>query len=64
MIILDKVPCHPWQGHASDRIAILSKNQSFKFADTCDTVPNLWSLGLAWDITNGKKIDLDASVAG
>ena len=50
------------RGSPRDRVAILSKGQSFKIADTCDDMPDVWTLGLYWDVTNGKDIDLDASV--
>ena len=30
------------KGSPYDRIAIMSKNQSFKIADTCDSLPDMW----------------------
>jgi stress response protein SCP2 len=46
----------------SDCVSILRKNQSFKIADCCDNVVDRFTIGLAWDVTNGKNIDLDASI--
>jgi tellurium resistance protein TerZ len=50
------------KGKKSDRIAIMSKGQSFQIADTCDKMPDQFCVGLHWDITEGKNIDLDAGV--
>ncbi len=50
------------RGSAQDRVAILSKGQSFKIGDTTDHVPDVWVMGLHWDVTDGVNIDLDASV--
>jgi hypothetical protein len=52
------------KGTTSDRIAILSKHQYFKIADTCDHIPDVWALGVYWNVPSGKKVDLDASVVG
>lgn len=52
------------KGAKKDRIAILSKGQSFKIADTCESLPDLWCLGLFWNVTQGVNIDLDASIVG
>jgi len=41
--------------------AVLAKGYGFKIADCCDTVPDHFTCGLAWDVTNGVNIDLDAS---
>jgi len=41
--------------------AVLAKGYGFKIADCCDTVPDTFTCGLAWDVTNGVNIDLDAS---
>lgn len=41
--------------------AILTKNLGFKIADCSDNVADNFTLGLAWDVTNGVEIDLDAS---
>mmetsp|Transcript_47433 Transcript_47433/g.80945 ORF Transcript_47433/g.80945 Transcript_47433/m.80945 type:complete len:571 (-) Transcript_47433:194-1906(-) len=41
--------------------AVLSKGVGFKVADCTDTIADNFSLGLAWDMTGGKAIDLDAS---
>jgi stress response protein SCP2 len=46
----------------SDRVSVLRKNQSFKIADCCDNVPDNFTVGLAWDVTQGCNIDLDASI--
>lgn len=42
--------------------AVLNKSQGFKIADCCDDIPDQYVMGLAWDVTNGVNIDLDASV--
>lgn len=41
--------------------AVLSKGLGFKIADCTDNIADNFSLGLAWDMTGGKPIDLDAS---
>jgi hypothetical protein len=41
--------------------AVLNKGLGFKIADCTDNIADNFSLGLAWDVTNGKAIDLDAS---
>ena len=41
------------KGSRTDRIAILSKGQSFKIADVCDTIPDRFCVGLHWDVTEG-----------
>ena len=41
--------------------AVLAKGYGFKIADCCDTVPDHFTCGLAWDVTDGVNIDLDAS---
>jgi len=46
----------------SDRVSVLRKNQAFKISDCCDNVPDRFTVGLAWDVTGGKNIDLDASI--
>lgn len=42
--------------------AVLTPGAGFKIADCCDDIPDHFMLGLAWDITNGANIDLDAGV--
>ena len=41
--------------------AVLAKGYGFKIADCCDTVPDNFTCGLSWDVTDGVNIDLDAS---
>lgn len=47
-----------------ERIAIMRKGSAIRIADYCDvkgTIPERVVFGLAWDVTNGTNIDLDAS---
>jgi len=41
--------------------AVLNKSFGFKIADCTDNVADNFTMGLAWDVTGGKAIDLDAS---
>lgn len=41
--------------------AVLGKGMGFKIADCTDDVADKFTLGLAWDVTGGRPIDLDAS---
>lgn len=41
------------KGSRTDRIAILSKGQSFKIADVCDNIPDRFCVGLHWGVTEG-----------
>ena len=41
---------------------IMKGGVCYKIADTADDIPDHYAMGLAWDVTDGKKIDLDASV--
>merc|ERR1712038_1440235 len=47
-----------------ERIAIMRKGSAIRIADYCNvkgTIPERVVFGLAWDVTNGVNIDLDAS---
>ena len=48
----------------NERIAIMRKGGTIRVRDYCNTpeLPQTLVLGLHWDVTNGKNIDLDASV--
>jgi len=48
----------------TERVAIMRKGGNVRLRDYCasQTIPSLVRLGLAWDVTNGVNIDLDASV--
>ena len=41
---------------------IMKGGVCYKIADTADDIPDHYAMGLAWDVTDGKNIDLDASV--
>jgi tellurium resistance protein TerZ len=41
--------------------ANLAKGLGFKIADCTDNIADRYTIGLAWDVTNGVDIDLDAS---
>jgi len=41
--------------------AVLSKGLGIKIADCSDDIVDIFTMGLAWDVTNGVNIDLDAS---
>jgi tellurium resistance protein TerZ len=41
--------------------AVLATGDGVKVADPYDNVPDVFTLGLAWDLTNGEGVDLDAS---
>jgi len=41
--------------------AVLTKGLGMKIADCSDEVVDMFTLGLAWDVTDGVNIDLDAS---
>jgi hypothetical protein len=41
--------------------ANLAKGLGFKIADCTDNIADKYTMGLAWDVTNGQNIDLDAS---
>jgi tellurium resistance protein TerZ len=47
----------------TERVAILRKGGTVRLADYCPggRIPNAVTFGLAWDMTNGKNVDLDAS---
>ena len=46
-----------------ERVAVMRKNGgSVALRDYCHPIPAQLCFGLAWDITNGRNIDLDASV--
>jgi len=48
----------------AERVAIMKKNGNIRLADYCSKgaqLPDPVTFGLAWDITHGKSIDLDAS---
>jgi len=48
--------------NASERVALMRKGGAIRVRDYCEErIPDVMSFGLAWDITNGKNIDLDAS---
>lgn len=40
--------------------AVLTKGLGLKIADCSDDVVDVFTMGLAWDVTNGVNIDLDA----
>jgi hypothetical protein len=42
--------------------ASLAPGQSVQVCDLTDNEPDIFTLGLAWEITAGKKIDLDAGL--
>eukprot|EP00804_Cyclotella_cryptica_P029949 CCRYP_020082-RA/>CCRYP_020082-RA protein AED:0.34 eAED:0.34 QI:0/0.5/0.66/1/0.5/0.33/3/143/639 len=47
-----------------ERIAVMNKGMTVRVRDYCpqrDVLPNVLAMGLAWDVTNGVDIDLDAS---
>ena len=48
----------------SERLVIMRKNGVVRLRDFCrnQLLPKTVSFGLAWDVTDGKSIDLDASV--
>ena len=48
----------------NERVAIMQKNGVIKIQDFCPSqaIPTTVSIGLAWDVTKGVSIDLDASV--
>jgi hypothetical protein len=47
----------------NQRIAIMRKGGDVRLKDfTAGALPRVAVLGLYWDVTNGKNIDLDASV--
>ena len=49
--------------YPDERIAIMRKGGHVRLRDYCGTFPPpVVTLGLAWDVTNGVNIDLDASV--
>ena len=39
---------------------MLRKGQGFKIADLRDRDPDVFTLGLAWEMTAGRNVDLDA----
>ena len=41
---------------------LMKSGTCYKIADTADDIPDHYAMGLAWDVTDGKNIDLDASV--
>jgi len=47
----------------TERVAIMRKNGNIRLADYCagEQLPDPVTFGLAWDITGGQNIDLDAS---
>jgi len=47
----------------TERVAILRKGGNIRLTDYCKggKLPETVTFGLAWDVTNGKNIDLDAS---
>lgn len=49
--------------NSSERVAIMRKHGNIRLADYCAgaQLPDPVTFGLAWDITGGKNIDLDAS---
>ena len=40
---------------------VLKKHQAVKIADPYDNIPDVFTMGLAWEMTGGRNIDLDAS---
>lgn len=48
----------------SERVAVMNKETTIRikdYAPTRDKLPSVLAMGLAWDVTNGVDIDLDAS---
>lgn len=48
----------------NERIAVMNKETTIRvkdYAPTRDKLPSVLAMGLAWDVTNGVDIDLDAS---
>jgi tellurium resistance protein TerZ len=46
----------------TERVAILRKGGNVRLDEYCKSIPALLTFGLAWDVTDGVNIDLDASV--
>jgi tellurium resistance protein TerZ len=46
----------------TERVAILRKGGNIRLTDYCRRLPDTVTFGLAWDVTQGVNIDLDASV--
>jgi len=47
--------------HPKDKVAVLRKGTECKIADLRDDKADRFTFGLAWDVTDGVEIDLDAS---
>ncbi len=51
-----------WHRLSLRRVAIMRKGGVIRLRDYCPSgLPQTLCLGLAWDVTNGVNIDLDAS---
>ena len=53
------------QINPNERIAVMRKGGTIRLSDyftSSSALPDIITLGLAWDITHGREIDLDASV--
>jgi hypothetical protein len=53
------MPVMPMQ-HVKPTV-VLHKHQGVKIADPFDNIPDVFTMGLAWEMTQGRNVDLDAS---
>ena len=57
----DALHADPTRQAGIHAIAVLKPGEGVLVADPRDNVPDHFTMGLHWDVTNGRNIDLDAS---